>query len=361
MSSYVGAMDAPRMQLDAIPEPPAAAWLGLVQRRVTDGLADLLALPDEAGIDPRWTLALEEARAFALRPAKRLRPALVLLGHGLARPDGPVADGLWRFAASVELLHTFLLIHDDVADAADTRRGGPALHHRLGAGRRGADLAIVVGDHLFARAVEGMLTSCVPHAAEALRYYLRVCRLTAAGQYLDLAQSGASLGDVTLFQTLKVALLKTARYGFAAPLVSGALLGGANPGLEATLERAGRQMGIAFQLRDDLLGLFGASEHTGKPTGDLAAGKPTFPVVAAYVRAPAAVRRELDRLWGADDETARVRVLDLVEVHGGRAATERAIERASRAARRTLRRLPSGTGCRALLDELIDNLADRTA
>jgi geranylgeranyl diphosphate synthase type I len=351
------------MQLDSIPEPPAAAWLGLVQRRVTDHLTDLLALPDEAGLDPRWTLALDEVRAFALRPAKRLRPALVLLGHGLARPDGPVVDGVWRFAASVELLHTFLLIHDDVADVADTRRGGPALHHRLGEGRRGGDLAIVVGDHLFARAIEGMLTSRIPRAAEALRYYLRVCRLTAVGQFLDLAQSGAALSDVTLFQTLKVALLKTARYGFAAPLVSGALLGGADPGLEAMLERAGRQMGIAFQLRDDLLGLFGSSARTGKPTGDLAAGKPTFPIIAAYVRAPVAVRHELDALWsaGAHDETARVRVLELVELHGGRAAAERAIERASRAARRTLRRLPPTTGCRALLDELIDDLAERTA
>lgn len=355
-------MDAPRALTDAT-TPSAATWLAHVQQRVDDGVARLLDLPDEAALDRRWAAALAEARAFALRPAKRLRPALVMVGYGLASNDDAVPPGVWRFAASVELLHTFLLIHDDVADDADTRRGGAALHHRLGGGRRGDDLAIVVGDHLFARAVEGMLASRVPRAAEVLRYYLGVCRLTAVGQYLDLAQSRSALGDVTLFQTLKVALLKTARYGFVAPLVSGALLGGADRTFSASLERAGRQMGIAFQLRDDLLGLFGASEQTGKPTSDLVTGKPTFPVVAAYVRAPAAARRELDVAWAAapTDAGARVRMLELVELHGGRAAAERAVDRASRAARRTVQALPTASGCRPLLDEMIANLADRTA
>lgn len=352
-------MDAPRARTDAIPTPPAAAWLARVQRRVGDGIARLLDLPDEAALDPRWAAALDEVRAFALRPAKRLRPALVLLGYGLASGDESVPPGVWRFATSVELLHTFLLIHDDVADAADTRRGGAALHRRLGSDH----LAVVVGDHLFARAVEGMLASRVPRAGDVLRYYLGVCRLTAVGQYLDLAQSRTALADVTLFQTLKVALLKTARYGFVAPLVGGALLGGADRTMAASLERVGRQVGIAFQLRDDLLGLYGASDTTGKPTADLASGKPTFPIVAAYVRAPAAARRELDAAWadGAVDATARARMLELVEVYGGRAAAERAVDRASRAARRTLHALPGTSVCRALLDEMIANLADRTA
>jgi geranylgeranyl diphosphate synthase type I len=352
-------MDAPHALTDAIPTPPATAWLARVQRRVGDGIERLLDLPEEAALDPRWSRALDEARAFALRPAKRLRPALVLIGYGLAHGDDAVPPGVWRFAASVELLHTFLLIHDDVADDADTRRGGAALHRRLGS----ADLAIVVGDHLFARAIEGMLASRVPRASDVLRYYLRVCRLTAVGQFLDLAQSRTALGGVTLFQTLKVALLKTARYGFVAPLVGGALLGGADPTMAATLERVGRQTGIAFQLRDDLLGLYGVSTETGKPTADIASGKPTFPIVAAYVRAPESARRELDAAWtaSAHDAAARARMLQLVEQHGGRAAAERAVDRASRAARRTLQALPTTSSCRALLDEMIGNLADRTA
>ena len=97
----------------------------------------------------------------------------------------------------------------------------------------GEDLAVVMGDHLFARAIEVMLASGAPGAAEVTTWFLSVCRHTAVGQFLDLQLAAAPLQDVTLFQTLKVAHLKTARYGFVAPLVCGARLAGAD---EATLE-----------------------------------------------------------------------------------------------------------------------------
>jgi geranylgeranyl diphosphate synthase type I len=189
----------------------------------------------------------------------------------------------------------------------------------------------VLGDHLFARAMEGMLATGLPRATDVARYWLGICRTTAARQYLDLEITGAPLAEVTLFQTLKIALHKTAlhktaRYTFVAPLVGGALLGGGDAALCAALDRLGRQLGIAFQLRDDLLGLFGAPERVGKPVGaDLAAGKPTFPVVAAYVRATPAGRRELDALWAAsrDDADACRRLLAAVEQLGGRAAASR--------------------------------------
>src|SRR5262245_9163513 len=161
-------------------------WLQAVHREVEAALAELFELPDEASLDPRWTLAMERAREYALRPAKRVRPALVVAGYTLARGSRAVPEGLWRFAAGLELLPTFLLIHDDVADQAPLRRGGPALHHLLGPGRAGEDLAVVVGDHLFSRSLEAMLGSGMWRAWEASRYYLGVCRHTAAGQYLDL-------------------------------------------------------------------------------------------------------------------------------------------------------------------------------
>ena len=335
-----------------------------VHETIEQTLGQLLDLEDEAEIDPRWSRAIDAARTYALRPAKRVRPALLLVGYGIARPGARMPRAIWRFAASLELLHTFLLVHDDVADAAATRRGGPALHRMLAAGRKGEDLAIVVGDHLFARAMEGMLTCGLPRAGEAVRYWLGVCRHTAAGQYLDLDLTGAVLGDITPFQTFKVALLKTARYTFVAPLVSGALLGGADDATLRALERMGRQLGIAFQLRDDLLGLFGRPELTGKSAeGDLEAGKPTFPVIAAYLRARPAARAELDALWAAarHDRAARTRLRELVDLYGGRAAAERAVERATRGARRSLAALPAASRWRALLDDLIDDLAVRAS
>ncbi|MFP2909610.1 polyprenyl synthetase family protein, partial [Pyxidicoccus sp. 3LFB2] len=302
--------------------PLEQAWLQLVQTEVGAALAELFELPDEANLDPRWTSAMEKARTFTLRPAKRLRPALVMAGHGLALGSTVAPDGLWSFAAGLELLHTFLLIHDDVADQGELRRGGPALHRMLSPGRAGEDLAVVVGDHLFARSLEAMLASGLPGVPQVVRYYLGVCRHTAAGQYLDLDLGRAPLSEVTLFQTLRVAYLKTARYGFCAPLVCGAMLGGASASLIEGLERVGRHVGLAYQLQDDLIGLFGDSSVAGKASdGDFTQGKRTFPVLAAYARADAAAREELEALWALPveqkDEAALARARALVEQCGG--------------------------------------------
>ena len=185
-------------------------------------LADGLDAEDEDGLDGLWREARQSVREYVLRPAKRVRPALLTLGWLMARPEGfrdGVPEALLSFGAGLELLHTFMLVHDDVADRATTRRGGAALHEVFGGGKHGDDLAVVAGDHLYARAVELMLSA--PEGVQATRYMLEVCRHTAAGQHLDLVLARAPLSSVTLFRTLKVADLKTARYGFVAPRRAG--------------------------------------------------------------------------------------------------------------------------------------------
>ncbi len=347
----------------ATPAALAPLWLSHVQVRVEAELRSLFQLPDEEGLDVRWTQAMAHAQAYTLRPAKRMRPALVALGHAIAQGASAVPERLWHFAAGFELLHTFLLIHDDVADGADLRRGGPALHRLLGAGKLGADLAVVVGDHLFARSVEAMLESGLPAARRAVQYYLSICRQTAAGQYLDIDLGRTPLADVTLTQVLRVARLKTARYGFVAPLVCGAMLAGAQPGLLQALERVGRHMGLAYQLRDDLLGLFGDTQACGKcADGDFVEGKRTFPVVAAHLRAPDSVRAELQSLWNlrSANPVALARARSLVASYGGLAATERLVDRATGAARAAVAALPPGGGVADVLDELLVLLARRT-
>jgi geranylgeranyl diphosphate synthase, type I len=342
----------------------APLWLSLVQGRVEAQLGHLFQLPDEAALDVRWTAAMAEAKAYALRPAKRLRPALVGLGHAVARGNSSVPESLWHFAAGLELLHTFLLIHDDVADGAELRRGGPALHRLLGSGKAGEDLAVVVGDHLFARSLEAMLACGLARATRAVQYYLAICRQTAAGQYLDIALERTPLADVTLAQTLRVARLKTARYGFVAPLVCGAMLAGAPEPLLRQLERVGRHMGLAYQLRDDVLGLFGDTQVCGKcAEGDFVEGKRTFPVVATYLRAPESVRAELESLWNGRnaDALALARARSLLVSYGGLAATERLIDKATRAARVAVAALPPGGGVVDVLDELLLLLARRVA
>ncbi|MBS1148843.1 MAG: geranyltranstransferase, partial [Myxococcaceae bacterium] len=261
----------------------------------------------------------------------------------------------------LELLHTFMLVHDDVADRANVRRGGPSLHHLLGEGRLGEDLAVVAGDHLYARAMEAMIGAPSAHAVAASRFMLEICRHTAAGQHLDLSLSRAPLEKVGLFQTLKVAHLKTARYGFVAPLVCGGMLGGASPELIDGLGRVGRLAGLAYQLRDDLIGLYGEDKVTGKDGGgDFFEGKRTFPVVAAWTRADAGGRRTLEALWNTRTSkqlaTARLEVARW----GGVAASQRVVDRLTKAARRSL---ASFGRCVAVefLDEMLTGLAKRVA
>jgi geranylgeranyl diphosphate synthase type I len=349
-------------------EPKLGSQFALVgfQTELEHTLRSLLSLEDEAGIDPRWARALVEMRAYALRPAKRVRPTLVVAGWALA--SGTLAQGIPAgvrdFAAGLELLHTFMLVHDDVADRAATRRGGPTLHRILSPGKTGEDLAMVMGDHLYARAVEVMLGTGLPASMAATLYMMSVCRHTAAGQYLDLDLSRVPLDEVNLFQTLKVAHLKTAKYGFVAPLLTGAMLGGAQPALIELLERVGRQVGMAFQLRDDLIGLFGDDKLAGKDGGgDFIEGKRSFPVVAAWTKADTAGRRALESLWHGPRGVQHLnQARELVRRYGGDAATERVIARLTRGARRSLASVPSsGSGAGAVLDGLMAKLQRRNA
>jgi geranylgeranyl diphosphate synthase type I len=342
----------------------AEATLASFQMELERVLADLLVLPDEAAMDPRWSRAMVELRAYTLRPAKRVRPTLLVAGWAMASGGmgQGIPQGVREFAAGLELLHTFMLIHDDVADRAATRRGGPSLHRVLSSGKAGEDLAVVVGDHVYSRAVEVMLGCGQRHAAEATRYMMTICRHTAVGQYLDIDLAGTPLAEVNLFQTLKVANLKTARYGFVAPLIAGAMLGGASKALLEQLERIGRQVGMAFQLRDDLIGLFGDDAVAGKDGGgDFMEGKRTFPVVAAWTRADDVGRERLERLWDSDVRDAKTLALARAEVErwGGKDATQRVIERMTRSGRRTLQLLPSASGARLVLDGLIARMVRR--
>ncbi len=320
--------------------------------------------PDEGSLDPVWLKAREEVRSYTLRPAKRVRPTLVAVGWMLSQIDSKwetIPTQVAQFGVGLELLHTFMLIHDDVADRANVRRGGPSLHRLLGKGRLGEDLAVVAGDHLYARAMEAMISAPSPHAVAASRFMLGICRHTAAGQYLDLSLSRAPLEQVTLSQTLKVAHLKTAQYGFVAPLVCGAMLGGASPAILDALGRIGRLAGLAYQLRDDLIGLYGEDSVTGKDGGgDFFEGKRTFPVVAAWTRADVNGRRTLETLWNTRTlqqlATARLEVARW----GGVASSQRAVDRLTRTARHNLATLGSGSAV-AFLDEMLTGLARRVA
>ncbi|MCC6811556.1 MAG: polyprenyl synthetase family protein [Deltaproteobacteria bacterium] len=338
-------------------------WLSEVRSKSDHALVNALGVADEAGVEPRWQQARRSAFDYALRPGKRFRAALLASAYSLARGHREVPSGIWKFAAGIELLHVFMLVHDDIADRAETRRRGVALHRVLGSGKKGDDLGVIMGDYFFARAIEVMLgAEGVTHAARVVKDYLAVCRETAAGQYLDVDLGDEPMGSITLFRTLKVAYLKTARYGFVAPLVAGAKLAGAPNKDVELLERIGRHLGVGYQLADDLIGFFGDQSVAGKATdADFVEGKRTFPVIAAYIRAPESARAEMAALWSSDrsSEQSLQQARSLVARHGGREVTERRIRHAQRAALHLIAKLPNIDGCRSLLEHIASSLGTR--
>jgi geranylgeranyl diphosphate synthase type I len=226
---------------------------------------------------------------------KRLRPAFCVWGY-LGAGGTDLAAGL-RAATSLELLQACALIHDDVMDDSDTRRGKPAAHRRFAtlhrgsswlgdAGRFGDGAAILLGDLCLSWADEMLYRSGFgpEPLGRAKRVYDRMRTELMAGQYLDLLEQARGGGSVD--RSLLVVRYKSAKYTIERPLHMGAALAGADESFLAALSAYGLPLGEAFQLRDDLLGVFGDPAQTGKPAGDdLREGKRTLLVATAMQRA----------------------------------------------------------------------------
>ena len=264
---------------------------------------------------------LVDAGASALTGGKRLRGRFCVAGwraveeHG--RPAGALPDELVTSAAALEVFHAAALVHDDVIDNSNTRRGRPAAHRALEAVHRGhawagdsaafgRSGAVLLGDLLVAWSddllEEGLVTASVDRAAAARAEYAIMRREVTIGQFLDIAEESAYVSEpdeMHAERALRVASLKSARYSIQQPLAIGAALAGADAAQQAALAAFGHPVGMAFQLRDDVLGVFGDEAATGKPSGDdLREGKRT--VLIAYAReglAPPA-RRIVDELIG---------------------------------------------------------------
>ena len=289
------------------------------------------SLPRLRGLHPELGPLADELGAFVARGGKRLRPVLLLLGHEVAAGDPSEVLGA---AVAVELLHTCALLHDDVIDAAPTRRGYPTTHvafadrHRAGgwagdADRYGEAVAILLGDLAFVQADEAMLECRVSadHLLAGLRAFGRLREEVMAGQVLDVHAAATRSVDADL--ALQVATLKSGRYSVTRPLQLGAVLGGADTDLLDVLERVGEPLGRAFQLRDDVLGVFGDAAATGKSaSGDLAEGKRTLLVAEAWARADDHQRAQLADRLGAPDLTAAeaAELRDIVDATGARDA-----------------------------------------
>ncbi len=277
-----------------------------------------------------------ELAGFVLAPGKRLRPLLVALGALAGRIDD-VADAIGP-AVGVELVHTCALVHDDLMDRATTRRGRPSAHRAFAAHHRragwpgdadhfGVAAALLLGDLAHVLADELFLDTSLP-TTDVLRAFRRFTTMreeVTAGQYLDVL--AAQRPTVSAEEALAVADHKSGLYSVARPLEIGALLAG-DADLATGLATAGRPLGVAFQLRDDVLGVFGAEGETGKSArSDLAEGKRTYLVAVTLARLEDDERRRfLDHLGDPQLDAEGAGLLrDLMRGSGGLAATEQRI------------------------------------
>ena len=309
---------------------------GVLDEFVDEQAARLAPLGDDAA------RLLAEVREV-IAGGKRFRAAFCWWGHrAIAAPSDERA--LLRACAALELLHASALVHDDLMDASDTRRGRPATHRGFATAHRrsrwrgdpaqyGAAAAILLGDLLLSWSDELLRRCGLPLAqvAPALEVF-DLCRSeVVAGQFLDVSVQARGEADVDTAMT--VLRYKSAKYSIERPIHVGAALAGAGPETLATLSAFGLPLGEAFQLRDDLLGVFGDPATTGKPAGDdLVEGKRTVLVALALDAAPPADAELLDHSLGSP--------LEADEVAG-------------------LRRIITDSGAQAQVEAVIEQLADK--
>ncbi len=265
-----------------------------------------------------------DAAATALEGGKRLRARFCVAGwRAVAEAGGSStepSDAIVTAGAALEVFHAAALVHDDLIDNSDTRRGRPAAHRALAASHRGSGWfgdaaafgrsgAILLGDLLVAWSddlfEEGLRTVSPADADAARREYATMRRDVTIGQFLDVAEESAFVSEPDerhAERALRVASYKSARYSIQQPLTIGAAIAGADAAQLAALAAFGHPVGMAFQLRDDVLGVFGDESLTGKPSGDdLREGKRTVLVAYARERLVPSARRIVDELLGDPD------------------------------------------------------------
>ena len=297
---------------------------------------------------------------------KRLRPAFFYWAHVGAGGD-PDSSQAIDIAAAIEMLHAFALAHDDVMDRSESRRGEPSIWQRFAnlhnsekwqgnSVHFGEAVAILVGDlaHVLADKLMAHPSTTVSDLWEELRLEVNI------GQYLDVL-SGAK-GKFDHVSARKILEYKTGRYSVQRPLQLGAALAGRYEEFLEMFTTFGQPVGVVFQLRDDLLGVFGNTEKTGKPTGDdLREGKPTPLMAEAFARASTRQKSILRKIGNRGLSLEDIsRIQDVVEETGAMGVIEKEIKDLTGTALETLDMMPLEGEATAALSELAYFVAYRS-
>lgn len=317
--------------------------------------------------------ALED---FVLNGGKRLRPAFAYWGWRAVTTEAPDEQALLLFSA-LELLHACALVHDDVIDDSSTRRGRPTTHVRFATLHRdrhwqgspeqfGRSAAILLGDLALAWADDIVFgVELTPQAFRRVRrVWANIRTEVLGGQYLDIVAEASAAASIA--SAMNVDTFKTACYTVSRPLQLGAAAAADRPDVHDVFSQFGTDLGVAFQLRDDVLGVFGDPAVTGKPSGDdLRAGKRTVLLAEAVELAeksdPVAANL-LRTSIGAELTDAQVAQLrDVIESVGALAAAEQRIAALTQRALATLAAAPINTAAKAGLSELAKLATNRSA
>lgn len=242
---------------------------------------------------------LEHAKEHNLRSGKRLRASFVYYSYLLGNRE--IDEKIWMAAESVELVHTALLMHDDFMDEDKLRRGKPTTHEFFANNDKhyGECMAVNIGDAVLCMGYEKLLRSGFEceQINRAMTQLLRGITNTAYGQAYDV--SLPKLGDISSEKVMALHRAKTAIYTYENPLFIGGILGGLSEEVMMILKEYSEDGGVAFQLQDDILGVFGDEEKTGKSSdSDLLQGKVTLLITKAFELATEQQKRDLLKVWG---------------------------------------------------------------
>ncbi|MFH8750799.1 polyprenyl synthetase family protein [Streptomyces rimosus] len=342
-----------------------------LRRLVDEEEAELLRVSDELAPLCRQLRA-------SLTRGKRLRAAFLYWGwRASGQPD---CEGVVKAAAAMELVHAAACTHDDIIDDSRLRHGAPTAHVAFAESgapawgtapgaphevrqERSAALAMMLGDLLMGYAGQVFATCGLPGAyvARTVPLWSALLRETIAGEFLEVLRTGGVVPKVA--ESLEVARYKTAKYTVERPLHMGATLGGASPRVLAVFTAYGMPLGEAFQLRDDLLGVFGDPAETGKSNlDDLRDKKPTALLALTASLLSADQGQQLREALGkpALDEADAALVRQWMERSGARLRIEDMIQERIAGARAALDSVPLPPEARAALRTLADSATNRS-
>lgn len=253
---------------------------------------------------------------FTLREGKRLRPLLLILTYKAYSPTNKkISKELYNASTCMEFLHNFMLIHDDIIDRSDLRRGKPTLHKILAhtvptsdPDKLGIDLGIIAGDIVYALAIDAFLSIKEPleRKERALKYFIQTAAFTAMGEFIDTVYGVKGMNEIDEKDVFLNYTLKTARYTFDCPMVTGAILAGAPESDIKKISEFGILIGQAFQIQDDIIGIYETEENIGKSIlSDLAEGKKTILVVHANKTLQGSKREAFLKIFGKKTKTLK--------------------------------------------------------